>query len=111
MPRIKYLQISAVDTQVLISYDDAGLGDKPHTCKGSISSQVIFNVFTNDIDSGIKSTLSTFPINSKLSDELDTFEGWGAIQRIWTSSQSGPCEPHEFQQDQVPAYGSEQSPV
>ncbi|KAJ7401336.1 hypothetical protein BTVI_97024 [Pitangus sulphuratus] len=42
---------------------------------------VLFNVLINSIDSGIKCTLSRFPNTTKLSDAVDTSEGWDTIQR------------------------------
>ena len=47
----------------------------------SVLGLMLFNIFVNDINSGIKCTLSRFANNTKLCNVVDTPEGWDAIQR------------------------------
>jgi len=48
--------------------------------KGSILGPALFNIFTSDLDDGIKCTLMKFASDTKLRGEMDTLEGTATLQ-------------------------------
>lgn len=47
----------------------------------SVLGSMLFNIYINDIDSGIECTLSKFVNDCKLFGVVDISKGWNAIQR------------------------------
>ena len=65
--------------------------------QGPVPGLVVFNIFINNIDSGMQCTLSKFASDTKLCDVVYMPEGEDEVS---------PGEPHEVQQSQVQVLAS-----
>ena len=61
----------------------------------SVLGSVPFNIFINDINSGVKHTLSKFVDDTKLQGEVDKPKGQDPIQRFREALAVGPGQSHE----------------
>lgn len=68
--------------------------------QGLVLGPALFNVFVNDLDSGIESTLTKFSDDTKLCSALDTLEGRDS-KGFWEAWEVALCERPEVKQGPV----------
>lgn len=82
--------------------------------QGFVLGPIPFNVFINDVDSGIQHTISKAVDDTKLHGVVDTMKGRDAKQKDqYKPENMGLCDHNVAQQGQVQsaAYGSGQSQI
>lgn len=73
-----------IDKSIICWVNGVTSGWQPVTIsipKGSVLQSVLFSVFINDLDRGIKCTISKFVNDTKLRRAVDSLEGKDVLQR------------------------------